>query len=843
MPQDVVLYRRFCEVIVGFKNLAITARILWKHPAFTVTAVLTIALGVGASTAIFSVTNAVLLRPLPYRDPGRLVIGGMDLRKRNVHDLPFSNADYIDLREGTKALFSDMAGVFTGQMVVPRGDGIPEQIRFAVVTTNFFQLTGGRILYGRDFTTGDGLPQPAPPPADAQTAAASRLPQFAILSYEYFRRRYGADQSVIGHTMTFTGRPGPVIAGVLAPGFHLYFPPSADVEASPDIWIANRLDYDAANRKSFSIWPIGRLKDGALLANAQSAADQVAADARRNFPISGTAGYSIVLEPIRKHLVAEVRPAILALMGSVIFLLLIACANVANLLLVRASFREHEFAIRAAMGASRWRLIVPLFTEACLLAVMGTVLGLGLGWAGIHELRALAPANLPLLDEVRIDGVVLAYTALAGLAAAAIFGLAPAWRASQPALMNVLRGTSRTAGLASGAGLRNLVVMAEVALSFVLLIGSGLMFRSFLELQRVDPGFDPHNLLTLQLVGTPLDRETPEQRAVEIGQIAQRLRAIPGVQGVTASFPFPLTGEFSPIRWGTEEALKDPSRFQATEFQVVLPGYFETMRTPLLEGRTFTDEDNLPNRNRVVIDDTLAKKAFPGESAVGKRILIRIRTPEAEWVEVIGVVAHQRTDSLAERGREQVYFPDAFLGSGVVRSWALRTTNNPANYSEEVRAAIKGIDAHLLITEMETADSVVHRAQAGTRFSLLLIAVFAVIAVTLAGIGLYGVLSTVVRQRTSEIGVRMALGAERGDILRLIVLQGLRLSGAGIVIGLIAAIALGRVITAMLVGVKATDPATFACAATGFLAICSLASWIPARRAALMDPTKALREQ
>jgi putative ABC transport system permease protein len=828
---------------VAIKNLAIASRILWKHPAFTVTAVLTIALGVGASTAIFSVTNAVLLRPLPYKDPGRLVIGGMDLRKRNVHDLPFSNADYIDLREGTKALFTDMAGVFTGRMVVAREDGTPEQIRYAVVTTNFFQLTGAKILYGRDFTPQDGLPQPPAPPADSQNAATTRLPQFAILSYEYFRRRYGANQAIIGHTMTFTGRFGPVIAGVLAPGFHLYFPPSADVEASPDIWIANRLDYDAANRKSFSIFPIGRLKDGASLANAQSAADQVAAQARKDFPISGSSGYSIVLEPIRQHLVAEVRPAILALMGSVIFLLLIACANVANLLLVRASFREHEFAIRAAMGASRWRLILPLLTEACLLAAMGTVLGLGLGWAGIHELRVLAPANLPLLDDVRIDGVVLAYTALAGLAAAAIFGIAPAWRASQPALMNVLRGTSRTAGLASGASLRNLVVMAEVALSFVLLIGSGLMFRSFMELQRVDPGFDPHNLMTLQLVGAPLRLQTPEERAVLMGQIAQRLRAIPGVQSVTASFPFPLTGEFSPIRWGTDEALKDPSRFQATEFQVVLPGYFETMRTPVLDGRTFTDEDNLPGRNRVVIDDKLAKKAFPGESAVGKRILIRIRTPEPEWVEVIGVVAHQRTTSLSEPGREQVYFADAFMGSGFVRSWAIRTSGNAGNYSEEVRAAIKGIDSHLLITNMETAESVVNRAQAGTRFSLLLISVFALIAVTLAGIGLYGVLSTVVRQRTAEIGVRMALGAERGDILRLIVLQGLRLSVVGIVIGVVAAFGLGRVITAMLVGVKPTDPATFAGVTVVFLAISTLAAWIPARRASILDPTKALREQ
>jgi predicted permease len=408
--------------------------------------------------------------------------------------------------------------------------------------------------------------------------------------------------------------------------------------------------------------------------------------------------------------------------------------------------------------------------------------------------------------------------------------------------MNVLRGASRTAGFASGAYLRNLVVMAEVALSFVLLIGSGLMFRSFLELQRIDPGFDAHNLLTFQLIGGQPER-TPAQSATAMRQIDERLRAIPGVQSVTASFPFPLTGDFSPIRWGTEEARNDPSKFQATEFQIVRPGYFETMHTALLEGRTFTGDDNLPGRNRVVVDNLLARKAFPKESPIGKRILIRIRTPEPEAVEIVGVVAHQRTNSLAEIGREQVYFTDAFLEYGNVRSWAIRTANNPASYTGEVRTAIKGIDPNLLVTGMETADAILYRAQAGTRFSLLLISVFALVAVALAGIGLYGVLSTVVRQRTSEVGVRMALGADRGDIVQLIVLQGLRLSAIGIVLGIAAAVILGRVISALLVGVKSTDPATFAAVTIVFLAISTLASWLPAHRAASLDPTKALREQ
>jgi predicted permease len=828
---------------MAWKDLAIAGRILRKSPAFTVTAALTIALGVGASTAIFSVTNAVLLQPLPYREPGRLVIASNELRRRNVRDLPFSNADFIDLREGTKTLFDDFAGVFSFRNVVPREDGTPEQISTAIVTTNFFRTTGARILLGRDFTQEDGIPQPPAPPPSAQGTAPARLPQVAILSYEYFQRRYGGNAAVLGHSMLSTDRPGPIIVGVLAPGFRLYFPPQANMEAAPDLWIANRLDYDAANRNSFSIWPVGRLKEGASLQRVQSAADAVAAEGRKNVPIDQTAGYYIDVDPMQRYLVAEVRPAILALMGSVIFLLLIACANVANLLLVRASLREREFAVRAAIGASRWRLIRPLLTEAFLLAAAGTLVGLGLAWAGIYELRTLAPANLPRLENIRIDGFVLGYTALAGLAAAAIFGIAPAWRASRPQLMDVLRGSSRTSGLASGAVLRNLVVMAEVALSFVLLIGSGLMFRSFLELQQIDPGFDAHNLLTFQIVGAPLSKPTPEGRAAVVHQIEERLQAIPGVQNVTASYPFPLTGDFSPIRWGTEEALKDASRFQATDFQIVLPGYFETMHTPLLAGRTFTDDDNLPGRNRVIIDQFLAKKAFPGQSAVGKRILIRIRTPQPEWVEVVGVVAHQRTTSLAVAGREQVYFTNAFLGSGAARSWAIRTGNDDAGYENQVRAAIKEIDSHLLVTEMAPAEFLMHQAQSGTRFSLLLISVFAVIAGTLAGVGLYGVLATAVRQRTSEIGVRMALGAERGDIIRLVVLQGLRLSAIGIGVGAVAAFGLARVISAMLVGVKPADPATFASMTVVFLAISSLASWLPARRAAGLDPTTALREQ
>jgi putative ABC transport system permease protein len=823
------------------QNFLIAFRVLRKNPLFTLTAVVTIALGLGASTAIFSVTNAVLLQPLPYKDPDRLVIASADLRQRHVRDTPYSNADFIDLRDGTTSAFEDMAGVFTFRNVIPQEDGTPEQIRGAIVTTNFLRLLGGTIALGRDFNQEDGTPQAAPPPAGAQPAPP--LPTVAILSHEYFVRRYGGNAAALGHPLV-PGRQGSaIVVGVLAPHFHLYFPPDANQEAAPDIWIANRLGYDASQRNQFSIRAVGRLKPGVSLDQAQAAVDNVAAEARKNYLIERTAGYFIRVEPMRQHLVSEVRPAILALMGSAIFLLLIACANVANLLLVRASLRERELAVCAAIGASRWRLILPLLAEAFLLTGMGALLGLALAWMGIYELRALAPENLPRIDTIRIDSFVLAFTGIACLVSTAIFGMLPAWRASKPGVAGLLRGSSRNAGLLGASSLRNAVVMIEVALSFILLVGSGLMFRSFLELQRVDPGFDPHRLLTFQVAGRAGGGDTPEKRAVFIRQIQDHLRAIPGVESVTASSPFPLAGGFSPIRWGTEEALSDAGKFQAADNEIVVPGYFETMRMRLLAGRFFSDDDNLPGRNVAIIDDVLANKAFHGQSAVGKRILIRIRTPEAEWVEVIGVVAHQHAVSLAEPGREQVYFTDGFLGSGAVDSWAIRTGNDPANYGSAVRAAIKEVDPHLLVTGMQPVETLVSHAQAGTRFALTLISVFGIIAGVLAGVGLYGVLSTAVRQRTAEIGVRMALGAEPVHIFRLVVGQGLRLSLIGVAAGLIAAFGLTRLLRAMLVGIQATDPATFFVVALAFLAVATVASLLPARRAAALDPSSALRDE
>jgi predicted permease len=823
-------------------SFSYAARTLRKSPVFTITAALTIALGMGAGTAIFSVARAVLLRPLPYHNPERLVIACGDMLKRNVKDFPLSNVDYLDIRKQAGTAFQDFAAVQTFRGTLPRATGAPEPVVGGVVSANFFRLMGEPIVAGRDFTENDSTPQPAAPAAAPPgTAAPTPLPRFVILSYEYWQRRFGEDRSIFGRPLPGVPAQNALVpVGVAAPHFELLFPPDANLEVAPNFWVCARIPYDPVNRNNVQWQVIGRMKDGITLDRAQAVVDSVSEQIRQSNTIKQSAGFHLRLDPMHAHLVAEVRPAILALMGAALFLLLISCANVANLLLVRASLRARELAVRTALGASWRRLAGQILAEALLLAAIGGAGGVTLAWVGIHELRAIAPAELPRLDTIAIDPAVLGFSLLAALASAAIFGMAPVYIASRPGLIDQLRAAGRNAGLVGGGGLRNAVAVTQVALAFVLLIGSGLMFRSFLALQHVNAGFDPQNLLTFQLQRS--GQPTLEQRGALQQDVRDRLAAIPGVVSVGAATPLPLAGGFNPVRWGLEPALTDPSKYQAADFQFVLPGYFEAMKTPLLAGRTFTQADNSPQRLVVIIDQILAAKAFPGASAVGKRLLTRVTTPEPVWMEVIGVVAHQREISLAQVGREQIFATDAYIGN-FANNWVLRTSGAPEGYAQRVRATIASAGSQLLITNLKPMDSLVSEAQSGTRFSLLLIGVFASMAVILAGVGLYGVLSTLVRQRTAEIGVRMALGAAPASIFRLVVGQGMILSMAGVVLGLGAALLLTRAMTSMLVGVKPTDAITYGAMAVLFFAIAGLSSWAPAHRAAGLDPTTALRNE
>ena len=812
------------------RDFAYAGRGLRKSPIFATTAALTLALGIGASTAIFSVTDAVLLRPLPYQNPDRLVLVFWENRPRNIRSFTYSNADFFDLRAGTGAIFDSLGGVASFRAFVPREDGSSEQISKALVTTNFFRLMGAKIAFGRDFTEAEAVPQPAQPQVLIPPGSA------AILSHEYWQRRYAGSTAILGQEVFGPGQPGPRIVGVLAPGFKLFLP-GVSVDAAPDFWVANNIGYDAAHRNLLTVGAIGRLKSGATLRQAQDRLDALAPALRKN---SFDPAAALRLQPMRQYLVDDVRPAILSLMGAVIFLLLIACANVANLLLVRASLRERELAVRAALGGSWRRLVCQLLAEALLLSGLGTLLGVAVAWLGIHALLGMAPANVPRVASAAIDWRVLAFAAAAGLAAAAIFGVMPALRAARPDVIQVLRGGGRAPVLGPGRLLRNGVVVAEVALSFVLLIGSGLMFRSFLALRRVDAGYRPHGLLTF--FATRDWQLTRQQGRLELlREIQARLLALPGVENATAALILPLGGGSRPTKSNAPRPQPALASSEGADFQQVLPGYFETLRTPLLAGRTFTEDDNAPGRKVVVIDQLLAAKAFSNESAVGKRILLP--DPATPWAEVIGVVAHQRLSSLGDPGRETVYVSDGFWGIGVSRSWIVRASGDPAKYAEAVRAAIAKVDRKIAISKMQTMDALVDQDQAGTRFSLLLIGIFAAIALLLATVGLYGVLATVVRRRTSEIGVRMALGAAPASIFKLVVGHGLRLTAVGLAIGVLAALALTRTMDSMLVGVKATDPSTFVAMTVLFLLVAVVASWVPAARAAGLDVNSALREE
>ncbi|HXB73205.1 MAG TPA: ABC transporter permease [Candidatus Acidoferrales bacterium] len=825
------------------KDLAYAWRTLRKSPAFTLTAVVTIALGIGASTAIFSVVHAVLLKPLPYPEPDRLTILWGEMRTRGVLDFPFSPPDFDDVRLSA-TLLDGVTGITAFRTVVSGENAESEQIAAANVTTNFFRLLGGKIALGRDFIDADATPappRPQPPAGQPAPPPPQRLTTMVVISHEFWQHRYGGDPQVIGRAIDLgAGAPGQIV-GVLAPGFELLFPPKANIERAPAVWGAARLDFKNSNRNNVFLRVVARMKPGVSLQQAQAQLDGIAANLRSRFPIKTAAGFNLHAEGMQDNVVAAVRPAILALMGAVIFLLLIACANVGNLLLLRASARARELAVRTALGGSRWNLIRQMMAESLLLAGSGAVAGLLLARFGIDLLLWLGPRDLPRLTSISLDQTVLAFTALSALAAAALFGIVPALKASGPQIMDVLRSTGRTAGLGSGRVLRNAVVMAEVALSFVLLIGCGLMVRSFIALQKTNPGFEARGLLTLSLPIT--NARGPQQVMAMVRNIHDRFAELPGVTAVTAGSPFPLDGGLANMRWGLEDAVADPARFRQANVFFVLPGYFETLRTKLIEGRTFTEADNSPDAKVVVIDRILASKAFPHGSAVGKRLFMRVITPEPLWYDVIGVVEHQRHESLSADGREAGYFTDGYAGPGAVGRWALRVPGDPAQLAPLVRAAVARIDKRLATADVQPMQTFVDQAQAQTRFSLALIAIFAAIAALLAAVGLYGVLSNAVRQRTAEIGLRMALGAAPGSVFGLVVGHGLRLSAAGIGLGLIAAFSITRVMRSMLVGVAPHDPATFAVIAGLFFVIAAVACWLPARRAAGMDPTVALREE
>ena len=827
-----------------WRDFAFAARSLRKHPAFSITAILTLALGIGASTAIFSVVNAVLLRPLPYANAERLAIITEDLRVRGVVDFPMAPGDIYDIRQqGT--FFDGIAALNTNRGAAFRAIEAdrPEPVVVAGATTNIFKVLGLPVAYGRDFTDDDGIPnqfvQQPPPgaPAAQGPPPPPPLPVIGILGHSFWMSRFGGDTSIIGKTILI-GNGRVSVVGVASPNAELLFPPTMQVERRPDLWTALRVNFEGGSRQNVAFRLVGRLKDGVSMAAARGQIEHIGAEIMERFPTRKTAGVTFRLEPMKEYLVGGVRPAVIALMGAVLFVLLIACANVANLLLVRASQRERELAVRAAIGGSPWSIVRQLLAESLLVASAAAVVGVMLAASGVPLLLRLAPTTLPRLTDVSIDPMVLVFTIVASFVAAILFGLLPALRASRPNLADVLRATGRSPSLAGAASLRNAVIVAEVALSFVLLAGSGLMIRSFVRLTQVDPGFDPSGVLTFQIGN--LGFTSAEEARGFMQQTRERLGGLPGVSGVTTVGILPFGGNQTGARWGTHEAAADPTRFRQGATFNVMPGYFEMMKTRLIAGRTFTEADNVPTSNVVILDDAAAALAFKGEPAVGKTILARIRTEEPETFTVIGVVQHQRHTLLFGDEKESMYFPFYATGGN---TWAVRVSGDPRRIEPTVRSVVTQLRPRALITNVRTLPEMVDVARAPTRFALVLMAVFAVIAAVLAGVGLYGVLSSVVRQRTSEIGIRMAFGSQASTIFKLILGQGLRLSAVGLGIGILVALAATRVMSSMLVGVAPHDPLTFVAMTLVFLLVAAAACWLPARRAASLDPNAALREE
>jgi predicted permease len=826
------------------KDVAYAVRTLRKNAGFTIVATLTIALGIGACTAVFSVVNGVLLRPLPYGDPARLVLVWSELRTRNVLDFPFPIPDVRDFREDTKT-FEGVAGITGNGRVALTGEGDPEQVRSVGATTNIFTVLGVTMVHGRGFIDSDGTPLPPPPPQPQGLPAVQGgpppLPIMAVISHRLWQRRYGSDPAVVGKTIGF-GNGRAEIVGVLPASFELLFPPRTGIEPNVDIWTAMRLNVDTAARNTGALRVIGRLKPGVTLAQAQADADAVATALRELYPPKKNVDLHFRVIGMHDDLVLDVRPLVLSLFGAVVFVLLIACANVANLLLVRASARQREFVIRTAIGGGRWRLVRQMLTETMILSLVGGAAGIALGYAGVELLASMAPPRLPRLGAIQVDRLVLTFSVAATVLTALVCGIVPALRGSQQNVADIVRAGNP--GLRAGRALRYGVVLAEVALSFVLLAGSGLMIRSFYALQTVDAGYDARGVLTFFRQAA---RPSAEERATFMRQVKERLSALPGVVSVASAQPFPLDGGTANIPWATEEAgSAAPSAFRQANFFTVTPGFFETLKTRVIAGRTFTDADNtLATSAKVVIDEQMAAIAYPNGGAVGRSLLVRNLNagpngPTNNKVEIIGVVAHQRHETLTAAGRENIYFVDAYNGFGAPR-WAVRTSGDPSAIAPSVAAAIREIDNRFPIAEVQPMQAYVDKANGPTRFAATLIGLFAGVAVLLAAVGLYGVLATTVRQRTSEIGMRMVCGANPVGILRLVLFEGLRLSALGMALGLVIALSLTGLIRSLLVSVTPTDPLTFVAITLLFVAVVIVSTMIPALRASRVDPLVAVR--
>ena len=820
-------------------------RSLLRHPGYTAVVILTLALGIGANTAIFSVVHAVMLRPLPYENPDELVLLRHRIEATDFMDGPMPPADVMDIRDHTD--------VFQGVAATDRtfeqnltGDGDPIEVRVAGVTANFFDVLGVEAALGRTFVPEDE--EPFPPGAFAPGAP---LPVNNILiSHGLWMRRFGGSSDAIGGTLLINEFPNTVV-GVMPADFELLMPANAGMPGGIDVWNPTRFDYRQQPRTSANAnrRVIARMKPGVTVAEAQAQVNKVAEWQREHFGYNRDGEIYIDVKPMHADIVGHARTILLALFGAVAFVLLIACANVANLLLVQAAAREKEMAIRAALGGSRGRIIRQLLTESALLAFIGGLAGLLLARWGVDLLLALRPANLPRVEAVGIDGPVLLFTLGATLFAALVFGLVPALQASKPDLNDCLKDRGTVSPDVKRRRLRSALVVAEVALSMVLLIGAGLMLRSFLALQQQDLGFEPDGVVTFRIAMPGLRPEygSPDGRAMFISELEERLEALPGVKSAGAVQVLPLSGRF----WTSPYSVKNTDRqdwgLLEADYRFATPGYFEALGLRLVTGRFFKQSENDMASEVVVVDRALAVRAWPGEEPIGRYLQTVISPfdgsgPEQKWVKVVGVVENVVQTRAEEGAVPAVYIPYTNADWAFIQV-AVRTDRPPEQVIPELRRAVARFNPVAPLLDVRTMEDRMAATRTDPRFLTMLIAAFSVVALLLAAAGLYASLAHAVGRRSRELGIRMALGAERAGVLGMVFLQGMRVAGAGLVLGIMGALALNRVLQSFLFEVEPADPATLGGVTLLLAVVAAGASYLPARRATRVDPVEVLKSE
>jgi putative ABC transport system permease protein len=823
-----------------WRDLRFAIRGLARSPAFTAVAVLTLAIGIGANTAIFSVVNAVLLRPLAYAEPGQLVALTSSMTGRNLQDVPVSAPEFNDFRREVDA-FSDVAAAWPININLTEV-GEPERIAAAVVSPNFFRLLGAAPILGRDFTDQD---------------TGGHIGYVAMISYDLWQRRFGGERDVIGKRVRLDDDPMTII-GVLPKGFrHPVESNTAPLEVWAPVDLGDPDPNFVNNRQARVFQTVARLKPGHTIADAQQALDGLRLRWYGQYPDAypRALGWRVDAVPLAERVVGKVRPALLILLGAVGCVLLIACANVANLLLARSSTRGREIAIRTAMGGSRASLIRQLLTESLLLAALGGGLGLLLAVWGTGTLSGLAALYLPRAREIGIDRAVLGFTAGLIVLTGIGFGLLPALQATRPDLQSVLKDTGKgTSAGARRSRLRSGLVVAEVALALVLLAGAGLLLRSFERLVQVEPGFNPDGLLTLQIwLPVPNDAAngrfaTPTQRLAYYDRIVAAASQIPGARSVALASQLPLQGAGGPGPLGRANigfdivdrpvAPDEPPR--NAEFRTVSPNYFATMQIPIVRGRTVGGENDSTSPVEVVVNRTLAATYWPGKDPVGAQV--RLFGPKGPVANIVGVVGDVRQLRLDQPAKEEIFASSRRFPTQQA-AFVIRTDGAPEGLTASAIRAIRSVDPQQPIFSIMPMTRILADAGAERRFSLLLLTLFAGIALLLSVIGIYGVMAYATTQRQQEIGIRMALGAGSRQVLRLVVGQGLRLVALGVAIGLTGAWVLSRVLTSQLYGVSARDPATYLAVALLLGAVALAASYLPARRATRVDPMSSLRAE